>query len=86
MYQHHEMINGSGYPLGLLGSDMIIEAKIIAVANRIDAMDSHRPYRRAIGISTSLEEIKANKGILYDPDVVDACTVLFSTKGYVLKK
>jgi PAS domain S-box-containing protein len=86
VYQHHELIDGSGYPLGLAGDDIIIEAKIISVANRIDAMASHRPYRKAIDIHAALEEIWKKKGLLYDPDVVDACLHLFEKKSYVLKK
>jgi len=86
VHQHHERINGSGYPLGLTGKDIIIEARILAVADVVEAMASHRPYRRAIGIPAALEEIKRNNGILYDPYVVDACLTLVQTKGYLLKE
>jgi len=80
--QHHERINGSGYPQGLKGGDILLEAKIIGVADVIEAMSSHRPYRPALGIDKSLEEISQNRGILYDPEVVDACLKLFKEKGF----
>ncbi len=80
--QHHERMDGSGYPSGLLGKDISIEAKILAVADVVEAMDSHRPYRPALGIDKALEEITENKGKLYDPDVVDACLKLFVEKGF----
>ncbi len=73
LVQHHERIDGSGYPEGLEGPDIRIEARILAVADVIEAMSSHRPYRPALGIEQAIEEIKKNRGILYDPDVVDAC-------------
>ncbi len=82
IYQHHERINGSGYPRGLKDKQISIEAKIIALADVIEAMSSHRPYRPALGIDTALEEISKNKGILYDPKVVDTCLVLFREKGF----
>jgi len=75
--QHHERYDGSGYPSGLTGEQIILEAKILAVADVIEAMASHRPYRPALSIDTALEEINKNKGILYDPDVVDACLKVF---------
>lgn len=81
--QHHERLNGSGYPQGLKGEDILLEARIIGVADVIDAMSSHRPYRPALGIDAALEEISQNKGILYDPKVVDACLKLFKEKGQV---
>ncbi|MEW6657101.1 MAG: HD domain-containing phosphohydrolase [Thermodesulfobacteriota bacterium] len=71
--QHHERINGSGYPQGLAGADILLEAKIIGVADVVDAMCSHRPYRPAPGIDQALAEIRRHKGILYDTQVVDAC-------------
>ncbi|MEA2015600.1 MAG: PAS domain S-box protein, partial [Actinomycetota bacterium] len=71
--QHHERINGSGYPNGLKGNEIYLEAKILGVADVVEAMFSHRPYRPALGINKALEEINKNKGKLYDPDVVDAC-------------
>jgi len=73
VYQHHERMDGSGYPQGLSGDEIILEARIIAVADVVEAMASHRPYRPALGIDTALEEISQNRGTLYDPDVVDAC-------------
>ncbi|HEX3045871.1 MAG TPA: HD domain-containing phosphohydrolase [Bacillota bacterium] len=84
--QHHERINGTGYPKGLKSSDIIFEAKILAVADVIDAMASYRPYRSAIGIEGGLNEIQNNRGILYDPEVVDTCMRLFCEKGYKLSK
>ncbi len=78
--QHHERLNGSGYPQGITGKDMINEAKIIAVADVVEAMSSHRPYRPALGIDRALEEIERNRGILYDPDVVDICIKLFNKR------
>jgi len=80
--QHHERLNGSGYPQGLKGEDILLEARIIGVADVIDAMSSHRPYRPAWGIDKALEEISQNKGILYDPEVVDACLKLFKRKEF----
>jgi len=80
--QHHERINGSGYPKGLKDDEILIEAKIVAVADVVEAMSSHRPYRPALGIEKSLKEISLNKGILYDPEVVDACLNLFRKKKF----
>lgn len=80
--QHHEKINGSGYPRGLKGDEILLEAKIICVADVVEAMSSHRPYRPALGIDKALEEISKNKGILYDPEVVDACLKIFKEKGF----
>ena len=74
--QHHERMDGSGYPQGLSGDEILLEARIIGVADVVEAMSSHRPYRPALGIEKALEEISKNKGILYDPDVVDACLML----------
>jgi len=72
VYQHHERINGSGYPLGLKNDEILIEARIIGVADVLEAMTSHRPYRPALPLEIAIDEIKNNKGILYDPNVVDA--------------
>jgi len=83
--QHHERMNGSGYPQGLFGDEILLEARILGVADVIEAMASHRPYRPALGINKALEEISQNKGILYDPQVVDACLKLFIKKGYKFK-
>jgi putative nucleotidyltransferase with HDIG domain len=82
IFQHHERMNGSGYPSGLSGEAIIIEARILAVADVVEAMASNRPYRPALGIDKALEEIGRNKGIFYDPDVVDACTRLFHEKEF----
>ena len=71
-YQHHERLDGSGYPNGISGDEIILEAKIIAVADVIEAMASHRPYRAALGLEAAIDEVKINSGILYDPKVVDA--------------
>lgn len=75
--QHHERLDGSGYPKGLKGDEIGIEAKILGVADTVEAMSSHRPYRPALGIDEALAEISKNKGILYDPVVVDACLNIF---------
>jgi len=80
--QHHERLDGSGYPQGLKGEDIIIEARIIGVVDVVEAMSSHRPYRPALGIDAALEEISKNKGILYDLEVVDICLELFKEKGF----
>ncbi len=74
--QHHERMNGSGYPGGLSGDNICLEARIIAVADVVEAMSSHRPYRPSLGIGKAFEEISKNSGILYDPNVVDACVSL----------
>jgi PAS domain S-box-containing protein/putative nucleotidyltransferase with HDIG domain len=80
--QHHEKINGSGYPGGLKGDEILSEAKIICVADVVEAMSSHRPYRPALGIDVALNEINKNKGIFYDIEVVDTCLKLFKEKGF----
>ncbi len=83
--QHHERINGSGYPAGLGGDEILPEAKILGVADVVEAMCSHRPYRPALGIDRALMEIEAQKGILYDTDVVDACLTLFRGRGFTFQ-
>lgn len=83
--QHHERLDGSGYPKGLAGDKIILEARIIAVADVIEAISSHRPYRPAKGIEAGLDEICRNSGILYDADVVDACKALFQEDGFTLQ-
>ncbi len=75
--QHHERLDGSGYPGGLKGKSITLEAKILAVADVVEAMSSHRPYRPACKLEEAIEEIVKNKGILYDPDVVDACVLVY---------
>ena len=80
--QHHERMDGSGYPDHLSGKAIILEARIIAVADVVEAIASRRPYRAALGIDKALEEISQQKGALYDSDVVDACLTLFNEKGF----
>jgi PAS domain S-box-containing protein/putative nucleotidyltransferase with HDIG domain len=82
IWQHHERINGSGYPDGLKGEAICIEAKCLAVSDVVEAMSSHRPYRSSLGIDKALEEIAKNRGVLYDESVVDACLKLFRKKGF----
>jgi len=83
--QHHERLDGSGNPNNLKGDEIILEAKIIGVADVVEAMSSFRPYRPALGIDAALEEIIQNKGTLYDPEVVDACLKLFKEKEFKFK-
>ncbi|MCD6450119.1 MAG: HD-GYP domain-containing protein [Thermotogaceae bacterium] len=83
--QHHERLDGSGYPQGLKREEILPEAQIVAVADVVEAMSSHRPYRPALGIDKALEEISKNKGRLYDPDVVDACVELFRKDGFTFE-
>jgi len=80
--QHHERMNGSGYPQGLSGKDIMLEARILAVADVVEAMCSHRPYRATLGPDKALEEISKNKSILYDPEAVEACLRVFTEKGF----
>jgi PAS domain S-box-containing protein len=82
--EHHERMDGSGYPRNLKGDDILIEARIIAVADVVEAMASHRPYRPGLGIDAALAEIEKNKGTHYDNTVADACLKLFREKGYKL--
>jgi PAS domain S-box-containing protein/putative nucleotidyltransferase with HDIG domain len=82
--QHHERMDGSGYPQGLAGEQILFEARIMAVADVVEAMSSHRPYRAARGIESALEEIEAGRATLFDPSVVDACLRLFREKGYAI--
>ncbi len=84
IYQHHERMNGSGYPRNLKGNEILMESRILAVADVVEAMASYRPYRPALGIEAALEEIEKNKGILYDNTVADTCLKLFRKKGYQL--
>lgn len=80
--QHHERLDGSGYPEGLKDGQILLEAKILSVADVVEAMTSHRPYRPALGIEAALEEIEKNKDILYDAEVAEACVKLFREKGF----
>ncbi|HOL09585.1 MAG TPA: substrate-binding domain-containing protein [Bacillota bacterium] len=82
--QHHERLDGSGYPFKLKGEAITLEAKILAVADVIEAMASHRPYRPTLGIEAALNEITKNQGIFYDPKVVKACLALFNEKNFKL--
>ncbi len=82
--QHHERMNGSGYPQGLHGDEILLEARILAVADVIEAMASHRPYRPGLGLEAALKEIQDNRGVLYDPTVTDAALTLFREKGFQL--
>jgi PAS domain S-box-containing protein/putative nucleotidyltransferase with HDIG domain len=83
--QHHERINGSGYPNGLRGEEIHIIARILAVADVVEAMVSHRPYRSALTLGEAIHEITKNRGTLYDPDAVDACKLLFIEGRFVFK-
>ena len=83
--QHHERLDGSGYPQRLKGEALMLEARILGVADVVEAMSSHRPYRVALGIASALEEITKQRGIWFDPDVVDACVTLFREKQFALK-
>ena len=85
MLQHHERVDGSGYPQGLAGEAILLESKILAVADVVEAMASHRPYRPALGIEAALEEILAYRGSAFDSRVVDACVCLFREKGYKIE-
>ena len=83
--QHHERMDGSGYPHGLSGEDILLEARIMAVADVVEAMSLGRSYRDALGTAKALQDISWNKGVLYDADVVDACLRLFTEKGFRFK-
>ncbi|MBN1367351.1 MAG: HD domain-containing protein, partial [Dehalococcoidales bacterium] len=80
--QHHERLNGSGYPGGLKDKEISRGARILAVADVVESMISHRPYRPGLGIEAALEEITKGKGSLYDPEAVEACIRLFKEKGF----
>jgi putative nucleotidyltransferase with HDIG domain len=82
VYQHQERLDGSGYPRGLKGDEILLEARILAVADVVEAMSSHRPYRPALGLIQALDEINKNKGIFYDSQAVDACLRVFQEKGF----
>ncbi len=85
VYQHHERIDGSGYPQGLCGDEIRLESKILAVADTVEAMSTHRPYRPAVGLENALNEITDKKGTSYDESVVGACKVLFKNKGFTFE-
>ena len=82
VYQHHEKLDGSGYPLGVSGDDILPESRVLTVADIVEAMASHRPYRPGLGIDVALGEINKNKGRLYDPEVAAACHALFNEKRF----
>ena len=82
MLEHHERVDGSGYPSGKSGESISFESKIIAVADVVEAITSHRPYRAALGVKKALEEIRNNSGILYDAKIVDTCCRLFKKNGF----
>jgi HD-GYP domain-containing protein (c-di-GMP phosphodiesterase class II) len=84
IYQHHERMDGSGYPRNLKGDEILMEARIMAVADVVESMASHRPYRSALGIGAALEEIEKNRGTLYDNAIADAGLRLFREKNYKL--
>ena len=83
--QHHERLDGSGYPQGLKDPEILYEAKILSVADVVEAMSSHRPYRPGFGIDVALEHIRESRGTLYDAKAVDACLLLFRDKGFTFK-
>ena len=80
--QHHERLNGSAYPFGILGNEILLEAKILGVADVIEAMSSHRPNRPALGMAKALEEMSQNIGVLYDQEVVEACPKVLQQNGF----
>jgi putative two-component system response regulator len=80
--EHHERMNGSGYPNGLTGGKLLLESRILVVADVVDAIASHRPYRPALGVDSALYDITGNRGILFDTDIVEVCLDLFKNKGY----
>ncbi|WP_283743850.1 HD domain-containing phosphohydrolase [Sideroxydans sp. CL21] len=83
--QHHERMDGSGYPQGLKGDEILPGARILIVADVVEAMSSHRPYRPGLGVQAALEEITKSRGVRYDPQVVDACVALFRERGHVFR-
>jgi PAS domain S-box-containing protein/putative nucleotidyltransferase with HDIG domain len=83
--QHHERLDGSGYPQGITGERILMEARILTVADVVEAMASHRPYRPSLGMDKALQEIADKKGRFYDPDVVDACIQLFTENRFTFK-
>ena len=85
VYQHHERMDGSGYPRGLTYKDILLEPRVLAVADVVEAMSSHRPYHPACSLDRALEEIDEGRGTRYDPDVVDACVKQFQETGYTVE-
>ena len=82
VHQHHERLDGSGYPLGLKGEAIILEARVLAVADVVEAIASHRPYRPARGIGEALDEVSRQKNSLFDADVVNSCVRTFKDRGF----
>ena len=82
VYQHHEKMDGSGYPLGLSNGDIVMGARILCVADVVEAMASHRPYRPSLGLDKAQEEITKGKGVRFDSDVVDACLEIIKEKDF----
>ena len=82
--EHHERMDGSGYPNNLKGDQILLDSRIVAVADVVEAISSHRPYRPALGIKVGLDEIARNSGSIYDPEVVAACLRLFQEKRYTM--
>ena len=80
--EHHERLDGSGYPKGLSGRDTLLGSRLLAVADVVEAMNSHRPYRAALALDVALDELRSGRGSRYDADVVDACLELFLQDGY----
>ncbi len=83
LLQHHERWNGSGYPRGLSGSEILLEARVLGVADVVEAMATHRPYRPALGIDEAMYELALNRGILYDPQVVESCSWLYASNNFI---
>jgi putative two-component system response regulator len=83
--QHHEKLDGSGYPEGLSGGEILLEARIMAIADVVEAMASHRPYRPALGIDAALAKIDGNTGRLYDAEAGSACLKLLRGKGFAFQ-
>ena len=86
VYQHHERMNGTGYPRNLKGDEILLEARILAVADVVESMASHRPFRPSLGIDAALNEIEKNKDIFYDEAAADACLRLFREKGFKFRE
>jgi HD-GYP domain-containing protein (c-di-GMP phosphodiesterase class II) len=84
--QHHERIDGTGYPFGVRGESLLLESRILAVADVVEAMASHRPYRPALGIEAALSEISSHRGVTLDEQVVDACLRIFHVHGYIIEE
>ena len=84
VHQHHEKLDGSGYPLGLHKDDILLEARVLCVADVVEAMASNRPYRPALGVDVALDEVALHRGELFDEDAVDACLRIFANGSFSL--